>query len=84
MTVVIWTLAGALTGILLHMLIAQKGLSEMGCVVTGAAAALVGGLLIAPLLGLTEPGELNLVGLVVALMSAVVGLSVASLRHEDV
>ena len=78
-----WSLAGALTGLILHMLVMQKGLSEMGSVLTGAAAAVIGGFLLAPALGLTEVGELNLVGLVVALISAVVGLSVVNLHRED-
>jgi len=83
MSIVMWTLAGALTGLILHMLVMQKGLSEMGSVLTGAAAAAIGGFLLAPALGLTEVGELNLVGLVVALISAVVGLSVVNLHRED-
>lgn len=83
MDIVVWTLAGALTGVVLHMLVTGKGLSETGSVVTGAAAALAGGWLVAPALGLTEPGELNVVGLVVALVCAVVGLSVVSAHRED-
>lgn len=83
MSVVIWTLAGALTGFILHMLLTRKALSGMASVVTAAAAALVGGWLLAPALGLTEVGELNGVGLVVALISAVVGLSVVNQHRED-
>ena len=83
MDIVIWTLAGALTGVLLNMLIRHQPLSELGSVLVGAAAAVVGGYLIAPALGLTEVGELNVVGLVVALVCAVVGLSVAGQFHED-
>jgi uncharacterized membrane protein YeaQ/YmgE (transglycosylase-associated protein family) len=83
MDIVVWTLAGALTGVILHMLVTGKGLSEMASVVTGAAAALAGAWLVAPALGLTEPGELNVVGLVVALVCAVVGLSVVNAHRED-
>ena len=83
MDIVVWTLAGALAGVILHMLVTGKGLSEMGSVVTGAAAALAGGWLVAPALGLTEAGEVNLVGLVVALVCAVVGLSVVKTHRED-
>lgn len=44
---------------------------------------LAGGWLVAPALGLTEAGELNVVGLVVALVCAVVGLSVVNDHRED-
>ena len=84
MEIVVWTLAGALTGVILHMLVTGKGLSEMGSVATGSAAALAGGWLVAPALGLTEVGEVNLIGLVVALVCAVVGLSVVNAHREDV
>ena len=83
MDIVVWTLAGALAGVILHMLLTRKGLSEMGSVLTGAAAALAGGWLVAPALGLTERGDLDLVGLVVALVCAVVGLSVVNAHRED-
>lgn len=83
MDIFVWILAGALTGVLLNMLLRQNPLSEFGSVVTCAAAAVVGGTLIAPALGLTEVGDLNLVGLVVALMCAVVGLSIAGQYRED-
>jgi uncharacterized membrane protein YeaQ/YmgE (transglycosylase-associated protein family) len=83
MNIIIWTMAGALTGLVLHMLITHKSLSEMGSVVTGAAAALVGGWLLAPVLGLTQSGEIDLVGLVVALLCAVVGLSIVNLYREE-
>jgi uncharacterized membrane protein YeaQ/YmgE (transglycosylase-associated protein family) len=83
MDIVVWTLAGALTGVILNMLVTGKGLSETGSVVTGAAAALAGGWLVAPALGLTEPGELHVAGLVVALVCAVVGLSVVNSHRED-
>ena len=83
MDIVVWTLAGALTGVMLNMLLRHRSLSEFGSVATAAAAAAVGGYLIAPSLGLTEVGDLNLVGLLVALMCAVVGLSVAGQYRED-
>lgn len=83
MNIVIWTMAGALTGLILHMLITHKALSEMGSVITGAAAALVGGWLLAPVLGLTQAGEIDLLGLVVALICAVVGLSIVNLYREE-
>ena len=83
MDIVAWTLAGLLVGVILHMLVTGKGLSEMGSVATGGAAALAGGWLVAPALGLTEMGEVNLVGLVVALVCAVVGLSVVNAHRGD-
>ena len=83
MDVLVWIIAGALTGVLLNMLVRQQPLSELGSALTGAAAAVVGGYLIAPALGLTEVGDLNLAGLVVALMCAVVGLSIAGQYRED-
>jgi hypothetical protein len=36
-----------------------------------------------PALGLTEEGDVNLVGLVVALVCAMVGLAVANAHRED-
>jgi uncharacterized membrane protein YeaQ/YmgE (transglycosylase-associated protein family) len=83
MDIVIWVMAGALTGVLLHMLLTGKPLSEMGSVVTGATAALIGGWLLAPLIGVAELGEVNMAGLIVALISAVVGLSIVNVHHED-
>ena len=83
MDIVIWVMAGALTGVLLHMLLTGKPLSEMGSVVTGATAALIGGWLLAPLIGVSELGEVNVAGLTVALISAVVGLSVVNAHRED-
>ena len=83
MDIFVWILAGALTGVLLNMLLRQNPLSEFGSIMTGAAAAVVGGYVIAPALGLAEVGDLNLVGLVVALMCAVVGLSIAGQYRED-
>ena len=83
MDILVWTLAGALTGVILHMLVTRKGLSEMGSVLTGAAAALVGGWLVAPALGLAEAGDMTLAGLVVALVCAVAGLSVVNAHRGD-
>jgi uncharacterized membrane protein YeaQ/YmgE (transglycosylase-associated protein family) len=83
MEIVVWTLAGALAGVLLNMLLRQKALSAMGTVLTAATAAVIGGYLVAPVLGLTEVGNLDLAGLVVALMCAVVGVSIANQHRED-
>ena len=83
MDILVWIMAGALTGVGLNMLIRQRPLSEFGSGLTGAAAAVVGVYLVAPALGLAEVGDLNLVSLVVALMCAVVGLSIAGQYRED-
>ena len=83
MEIIVWTFAGALAGVLLNMLLRQKPLSELGSLLTGAAAAVVGGYLIAPALGLADGSDPNLASLAVALMCAVVGLSVASQYRED-
>jgi uncharacterized membrane protein YeaQ/YmgE (transglycosylase-associated protein family) len=77
MDIVVWTLAGALAGVLLNMLVRRRALSEVGNVLAGTAALVAGGCLIAPALGLADTGDMNLVGLLVALVCAVVGLSIA-------
>ena len=83
MDLLIWTLAGTFAGLLAWQLFGRGVLSELDCVAIGALGGLVGGGLLAPTFGVIERGELGLAGLVVALISPVVALSVLKLHREE-
>ena len=85
MELVLWVAAGAALG---WLAIAKLGLNEargtIVSVVIGAIGGIIGGKLIAPMLGAVAavPGELSMAGLLVVMASALALLALGNLVHN--
>ena len=85
MELVLWVAAGAVLG---WLAIAKLGLNEargtIVSVVIGAIGGIIGGKLIAPMLGAVAavPGELSMAGLLVVMASALALLALGNLVHN--